>query len=100
MTETRHGVNFDIYPVGLLHDLQVLRRRKCKRNWRKLYDELKRTYQYAFVGNWRPVKNHFNGYLAEPTNLSTFTRCGSGWTKKRAVDSFFRYNTIRFKSDG
>lgn len=40
---------------------------------------------------WRELKNAFNGYLAEPTPFPTgISRCGSGWTKRRARRSLDR----------
>ena len=95
-TVTHLGVKFDVYAVGLLKDIRVLQR---DRNWRKFKRSLGRVYVKASRGEWNDVQNYFNGYLAEPTNLSEFVSCGTGWTWNRAVRRFFRDNTIRFKSD-
>jgi hypothetical protein len=38
--------------------------------------------------NWRRARQSFNGYLAEPSwddNGPTWTRCGHGWTRRRAL---------------
>lgn len=93
---THLGVKFDVYAVGLLADIRILQR---DHDWRKFKDCLGRVYVEARNGEWNDVQNYFNGYLAEPTNLSEFVSCGTGWTWRRAVRRFFRHNTIRFKSD-
>lgn len=41
--------------------------------------------------DWNSLQNTFNGYLAEPVNWPRgLTRCGSGWTKGRALRSLER----------
>jgi hypothetical protein len=42
---------------------------------------------------WRDLKNTFNGYLAEPREFPPGDyrrRCGTGWTKARALRSLER----------
>lgn len=71
-----NGVQVDVYPVGVLA--------ACKyRRYRPEFDRLK--YQLR-RRNWRAIRNGFNGYLAEPCDWPYgLTRCGSGWTKRRAL---------------
>jgi hypothetical protein len=66
----------DIYPVGLLRDWQHRKMRPLRRALRYPVSQARR-------GNWRAVRNYFNGYLAEPTPIRG-RRCGHGWTKRRA----------------
>jgi hypothetical protein len=43
--------------------------------------------------NWRALKNTFNGYLAEPDEFPPGDyrrRCGTGWTRRRAMRSLYR----------
>lgn len=89
-----------VYPVGLLGDL--LRDWRQIRHWREFRAaggkptmHVRRTARYL-IGrirdrNWRAVKNTFNGYLAEPTPFpEEVRRCGTGWTRKRALRSLRR----------
>jgi hypothetical protein len=89
------NVEFDIYPVGLFLVIRTYRgaRRTSKARSRAvLFSRLYDPIACARAGNWRAAKNFFNGYLAEPKHeLPNFIRCGSGWTKKRAVRSFWKY---------
>lgn len=92
----------DIYPVGWLAAL--LRARSCwGHRWlipqgprealRTFRRELRYDIQQARAGNWRAVKNSFNGYLAEPDEFPPGDyrrRCGSGWTRRRALRSLHR----------
>lgn len=93
--ETAPGVHVDIpheherhdmdeshistYPVGLLADLK--HRRKLKTMLGYLRYQVER-------GNWRAVRNYFNGYLAEwhyPPEGMLHYRCGKGWTRRAAL---------------
>ncbi len=91
----------DVYPVGLLADLRIdwrnLRNRKALRaagvrpslriRW-----TVRHLIGCMRAGNWRAVKNTFNGYLAEPRDWPEgLRRCGSGWTRKRALRSLERH---------
>lgn len=62
-----------IYPVGALHDFK---------NGRLLRGIKGYLWHQVRAGNWRAVRNYFNGYLAEhdghPHN------CGRGWTRATA----------------
>lgn len=72
-----HGIG--TYPVGLLSDIKRKRVRSGVKNY--LLPQVKRR-------NWRSVKNYFNGYLAEwhfPPDGFIHGRCGTGWTRKRAL---------------
>lgn len=87
----------DVHPVGLLHDLRLFDSRlKLSTSWRqhraalrRLAHDLKRgIWNRARARQWRALKNYFNGFLAEPTPFpSGVRRCGSGWTRKRALAS-------------
>ncbi|KXK63377.1 hypothetical protein AWW66_03425 [Micromonospora rosaria] len=86
----------DIYPVGVLADLLMLRRarRYGALGWalRRLAQTLRYVARRARAGQWREVKGAFNGYLAEPTPFPAhLRRCGSGWTKRRAMRSLHRH---------
>lgn len=84
----------DVYPVGLLADLRRDWRMVTVLRKRPVY--VRRCLQYlrrqAKARNWRAVKNTFNGFLAEPLDDSVhWTRCGTGWTRKRALASLGRH---------
>ena len=75
------------YTVGWLEALRSRGRRlqMLRRVWR--YD-----VSQAKAGDWRAVKNSFNGWMYEPTPWPEGARrCGTGWTQRRAVRSFFRH---------
>jgi hypothetical protein len=84
----------DIYPVGLLEEIQ--QSRLCKRSWispvrpfKHLFSAirhfLKGEWKLSYE-EWRPFKSYFNGYLAEPNVMpGKLRRCGSGWTRNRAL---------------
>lgn len=76
----------EVYPVGLLRDLrQFALGMHRPRAARRLRLALAYPVHLAMDGNWRAVKNYFNGYLAEPAEFPPgVSRCGSGWTKRRA----------------
>lgn len=81
----------EVYPVGLLHDLL---------HWRSgMYSTYRtlwhiRTYLGSKIrqGDWRAVRQFFNGYLAEPTHEDIpWRRCGHGWTRERAMQDLIRH---------
>jgi hypothetical protein len=76
----------DVYPVGLLEAWQHRRIPGKLRSWRRYLVRQMR------AGNWRAVRNSFNGYLAEADGSWGATRCGHGWTKQRATDDLLRQN--------
>lgn len=86
----------EVYAVGVLADL--------KRDWRMVMKlrkrpvHMRRCLRYIArqvrARNWRAVKNSFNGYLAEPYDMSGVTRCGTGWTKRRAMRSLRRQYAV------
>lgn len=90
----------EVYPVGLLADL--LRDWRQIRHWRELRAaggkpilHVRHAVRYLALRlrerNWRSVKSALNGYLAEPTPFpEEIRRCGSGWTRKRALRSLRR----------
>lgn len=65
--------NVEVYPVGLFRDLK---NKKLKSGMKYLMFQIKR-------GEFRAVRQYFNGYLAEHEFKGT--RCGKGWTKRRAM---------------
>ena len=91
--------SIDVYPVGWLS--AILRswsglRHAPRNRWFHTISPLRAQWRYL-VGrardrNWRAIKNSFNGYLAEPRAFPAgLTRCGSGWTRKRALRSLARH---------
>jgi hypothetical protein len=99
VTDTATTEHVDIYPVGVLTELLRLRRALTNYDakataWAvgRLRTELGHIAGRARAGDWRAVKNAFNGYLAEPTPFPAhMRRCGSGWTKRRAMRSLQRH---------
>ena len=78
--------DINVYPVGLLRDLRQFARGRARRRVRRLLRALRYPFRQARDGNWRAVRNYFNGYLAEPYTMPPgVTRCGSGWTRRRAL---------------
>ncbi len=100
---TAHG-EVDVYPVGLLDDLRRFRgavkhqpkpwnRRGPHGHpwWRLLHDLRCGIVDRARRREWRTLKNYFNGFLAEPADDGTWTRCGHGWTQRRALADLARH---------
>lgn len=91
----------DIYPVGWLAALLTLRRAIRARHpaatrhaLRRLRSQLRYDIARAKARDWRSVRNSCNGYLAEPYHWpqdGTLTRCGTGWTRRRALRSLHRH---------
>jgi hypothetical protein len=88
----------DVYPVGVLHDLRVAwriardpRLRRTRHAHLYLRHAWRAVSRHVRKKMWRELKNDLNGYLAEPTPWPEgVTRCGSGWTPKRALRSLRR----------
>jgi len=100
----------DVYPVGvlkqLIHTWHILTARKFPASvgapsplWRLKRARTSLSYIPKTIGrhvrdrDWRALKNTFNGYLAEPTEFPAGEyrrRCGTGWTKRRALRSLQR----------
>lgn len=86
----------DVYPVGFLRDaLQVWRAFRLRRQLPPgVVKSEARKYARWFRRSWRR-KSYWNGYLAEPTwpgdQSPQWRRCGSGWTKRRALRSLSRH---------
>ena len=75
----------DIYPVGIMAELEV--------HWRcrKFWNPFKTSIMLIRKRGWHQLKNHYNGYLAEPDIMpNNLTRCGSGWTRARAMKDLKR----------
>jgi hypothetical protein len=103
-------LKIDVYPVGALSRLLSAWRFLTVRKfpaavgpptlaWRieRAYISLRYIWQtvvrHARRRQWRDLKNTFNGYLAEPYEFppGDYTRrCGTGWTKRRALRSLER----------
>lgn len=86
----------DVYPVGWLSTMQqAWRATRCGHPGYaalRVWSEAALTIRWARRRQWRSVKNTFNGYLAEPTPFPAhLTRCGSGWTRRRALRSLQRH---------
>lgn len=93
----------DVYPVGWLSTLRragrafVTRRRLSvirRHAWFDLRRLTKLTVHRIRTRQWRELKNSFNGYLAEPHHWpedGSLRRCGSGWTRRRALRSLRRH---------
>lgn len=81
-----------VYPVGLLRDLlQFAHGLHRPRALRRLRNGLRYPLRQARARDWRAVRNYFNGYLAEPEDWPAgVTRCGSGWTRRRALRDWQR----------
>ena len=84
------GTEIDVYPVGVLDDLRfayrAIRFGHCREAHRKIRSQARRIIELALAGEWRSVRQSFNGYLAEPTPFPGGLKgCGHGWTKKRAL---------------
>lgn len=89
------GTEIDVYPVGVLDDLRFAYRAIRSGHSREGYGKIRSSIRYVVdsvrAGNWRSVRNSFNGYLAEPTPFPEGLKgCGSGWTRKRALRSLRR----------
>lgn len=97
-------MTIDVYPVGALREIKMFWRAYVTR--RKHLSDVARRHARRNVWNllkihvirnikqrrWRELKNTFNGYLAEPTPFPEHMhRCGSGWTKRRALRSLERH---------
>lgn len=84
-------VPVDIYPVGVLHDIQRIYRALTVPSLRgkrlgvvRFVLRTERRYLASSVRKreWRAVRNSFNGYLAEHQGCAH--NCGRGWTRKAA----------------
>lgn len=84
----------DVYPVGLFRDLRQFRHDRlagAPRRWRRLRHGLRTPLRAARTRDWHHVKTYLNGYLAEPADFPPgLTRCGSGWTRRRALRDYER----------
>jgi hypothetical protein len=95
----------DVYPVGVLRDLQAvpryLRHRMPSRAWACFRSAWRHPARHIRNGDWRAFGNTFSGYLAEPGWLPggflpddpwpRWARCGHGWTRRRALRDLARH---------
>lgn len=110
----RPVTRIDVYPVGALAAARrvwryltlpadrfpaalrppVTARWRLDRAYGEIYAVYRSIRRRIRNRQWRDLKNTFNGYLAEPTpwpDGTGLTRCGSGWTPRRAVRSLHRH---------
>lgn len=75
-----------VYPVGWLAAFcNPNGHEEIRGEWRRMVDAIRKR-------RWRAVRNMFNGYLAEVQHSSMLhTRCGHGWTKRRALSDLGRH---------
>ena len=88
----------DVYPVGLLRDLRQFKGRLRhppigqRSAWGRLLYDLRYPLRLLRRGEWRALRMYLNGYLAEPSPWPAgLRRCGSGWTRRRALSSLQRH---------
>jgi hypothetical protein len=94
----------DVYPVGVLADLLAIRvaldpRAPRPTGHQPRYVPPNDWRRKTITHRWRSIRRHWrrrsawNGYLAEPydSNSGTWTRCGHGWTVRRAVADLGRH---------
>ena len=79
-----------VYPVGvrgvLLRAGRLVRHGEIRRAALVIRQEARMEWAWAKRGNWRAVRNSWNGYLAEVEGHSA----GRGWTKRVALRSLAR----------
>jgi len=89
-----------IYPVGVLRQIKriatALRPRATHPRWVPISPPGWRrdTVRHALrcIRDDAHRRSAWNGYLAEPTGEGIYwTRCGHGWTKRRATASLLRH---------
>jgi len=77
--------NIDVYPVGILSDWK-------QRNIRPFSGTFKTVQRHIANRNWRALRSHFNGYLAEVSYSDIrHYQCGRGWTHRAALSSLGRH---------
>lgn len=88
----------DVYTVGVLSDMRLAyratRRGKYELAVSFLEHSRKSVRRNIKARNWRALGNEFNGYLAEvnyPPEGLRHSRCGHGWTRRRAVRRLGQY---------
>lgn len=89
MTERERYI--DVYRVGLLWALVFdWRALTLSGRWGgKTWHEIKTVAEAARKRNWRRVRQSFHGWHAEHEYAGT--RCGVGWTAKRALKDLRRH---------
>jgi len=101
----------DVYPVGILANARrawryltlparqfpAAHRPPVTRQWRisrarsELYATWRTIRRHIRQRQWHELRQHFNGYLAEPDPFPDgLTRCGRGWTRRAALRSLER----------
>lgn len=97
MVEVEGLGEVDVYPVGILRSM--IDSRNELRAWSRHAVAVGPVHGYLRLTlrlmrsqvqqrKWHDLKNNFNGYLAEPRTWpegGTLRRCGSGWTRGRAL---------------
>ena len=80
----------EVYPVGVLSDVQHFIHNPDRKQARAtLRRTVRRLLGHIRHGQWRALRQSFNGYLAE--HATRGTRCGHGWTRGRAVRDLARH---------
>lgn len=89
----------DVYAVGLLADLRMVRTRLAVDGFRlSSFAPIRHTLSsvvYSFSKfNFRAIRNHLlTGYIAEPVEWpGGLKRAGSGWTRRRSIRSLLRHH--------
>ncbi len=85
----------DIYPVGVLKTLQycisAVKHGEYRIARNRFKYQLKTLWRHIKGRRWHTLKCQFNGYLCELTPWpEDVKRCGSGWTKMRAIKSMIK----------
>jgi hypothetical protein len=88
-------IEIDIYSVGvldaILHDARALAAGMPAGVKLRLPFQLRLLVRQLLHGHWRQARMHLNGYMAEPKQWPEgLERCGTGWTRSRALDSLGR----------
>lgn len=84
----------DVYPVGALANVIHAYGAARAGRWalvKNYWKSERRTIRRYVVGHdWHNLRQHLNGYLAEPYHWPTdgsLTKCGRGWTRAAAMRS-------------
>ena len=92
----------EIYPVGVLLSLQIIGRCLTVRGISREHRIRSIRFQSRYIihttwrhtkgRDWNALRKSLNGYLAEPYDFPAYmTRCGHGWTTKRAINDLLRH---------
>lgn len=89
--------HLSVYRCGLGGDVwRAWRALRIGMGWKAARGELRKSTRimgrWMRERNWRAVRMHLKGWMAEPyaDGMITWTKCGAGWTRAGAVRSFHR----------